>query len=206
MTARRSRPRVGISRCLLGDEVRYDGTHKRDEALLETLSRHVEWVPVCPEVEVGMGTPREPIQLVAGADGVPSGTGRVRLLGVTTGEDWTDRMRAWAQARVRDLAALGLSGYVLKARSPSCGVRDVLVHEETADSTRTGPGLFAQAVVDGMPGLPVADEDTLRDPHAREEFLERVFRYSEALSSRSTSDSALSGSVSSSRRPRTASS
>lgn len=194
-TSSRPRPRVGISRCLLGDEVRYDGTHKRDEALIEALNRHVEWVPVCPEVEVGMGTPREPIQLVARGDRAPSGAGRVRLLGVTTGEDWTERMHTWAEARVRDLAALGLSGYVLKARSPSCGLRE-----------ETGRGLFAQALVEAMPDLPVADEEMLRDPDARQEFLDRVLRHSEALSSRSTSDSALSGSVSSSRRPRTASS
>jgi uncharacterized protein YbbK (DUF523 family) len=156
-----TRPRVGISRCLLGEDVRYDGTHKLDADLIAALAPHVEWVPVCPEVEVGMGTPREPIQLVAREDGVPSGDARVRLLGVNSGEDWTGRMHAWAGARAAALHRLELSGFILKARSPSCGIRGVR-------------GLFAQAIVDAMPDLPVADEDELNDPLARAEFLERV--------------------------------
>jgi uncharacterized protein YbbK (DUF523 family) len=147
------KPRVGISRCLLGDDVRYDGTHKRADDLLASLGRHVEWVPVCPEVEVGMGTPREPIQLVSAA-------GRVRLLGVTSGEDWTERMQAWARERIELLRRLNLSGFVLKARSPSCGVR--------------GGGMFAQALIDAMPDLPVAEEDDLADALSREVFLAKV--------------------------------
>ena len=82
-----SRPRVGISRCLLGENVRYDGGHKRDARLIEAFGAHVEWVPVCPEVEVGMGTPREPIQLVADQAGAPSGRARVRLTGVSSSVD-----------------------------------------------------------------------------------------------------------------------
>jgi uncharacterized protein YbbK (DUF523 family) len=95
------RPRIGISRCLLGDEVRYDGGHKRDPFLVETFGRFVEWVPVCPEVEMGMGTPREPIHLVASRDGVPSGEHRVRLLGVRSAHDWTRDMDRWRRMRVR---------------------------------------------------------------------------------------------------------
>ncbi|MBM3820516.1 MAG: DUF523 domain-containing protein [Acidimicrobiia bacterium] len=167
------RPRVGISRCLLGDEVRYDGTHTLDADLVSTLGAHVEWVPVCPEVEVGMGTPREPIHLVAGANGVPSADARVRLLGVTSGTDWTGRMHAWARTRAEALRQLGLSGFILKARSPSCGIRDVRVDGDE----RSGRGLFAQAIVDAMPGLPVADEDELHDPAARRAFLTRVLAF-----------------------------
>jgi len=141
--------------------VRYDGTDKRADDLLHDLGACVEWVPVCPEVEIGMGTPREPIQLVAGPDGVPSGTGRVRMIGVDSGQDWTDRMTAWARDRVREIETLGLSGYIFKARSPSCGIGDV-------------PGLFAHAVIEAMPDLPIADEDELRDPRARAQFLQRV--------------------------------
>lgn len=172
-----SRPRVGISRCLLGDEVRYDGTHKRAETVIGALDRHVDWVPVCPEVEVGMGVPREPIQLVARPDGVRSGDSRVRLLGVETCEDWTGRMQAWTRIRVRELEARGISGYVLKARSPSCGVRGVLIHESGADPARVEPsgvGLFAQALIDAMPGLPIEDEDALADPRVQQDFLDRV--------------------------------
>ena len=167
------KPRVGISRCLLGDEVRYDGTHKRDDSLVEALGRHVEWVPVCPEVEVGMGTPREPIQLVARADGVPSASERVRLIGVDSGQDWTGRMQSWARQRAAALRALNLSGFVLKARSPSCGVDGVrIVHDNR--ETLSGRGLFAQALADAMPGLPMEDEARLSDPRARDEFLARV--------------------------------
>jgi uncharacterized protein YbbK (DUF523 family) len=166
---------VGISRCLLGDEVRYDGTHKRDDSLIDALGRHVEWVPVCPEVEVGMGTPREPIQLVASVEGVLSAKQRVRLAGVESGQDWTERMHAWAQQRVATLRALNLSGFVLKARSPSCGIEGVrVVHHDR--ETSAGRGLFAQALVEAMPDLPVEDEARLSDSRARDEFLARVRR------------------------------
>jgi uncharacterized protein YbbK (DUF523 family) len=169
------RPRVGISRCLIGDEVRYDGSHRLDERVIELLGPYVEWVPVCPEVEVGMGTPREPIHLVASVDGVPSMTERVRLVGVASSEDWTERMHEWARDRARDLAALDLSGYVFKARSPSCGIDDVVVH--AVDGERQGRGLFAQALIDALPDLPVTDEAALVDPAARAGFLERVLRH-----------------------------
>lgn len=170
MAVMAGRPRVGISRCLLGEDVRYDGTHKLDADLIEALTPHVEWVPVCPEVEIGMGTPREPIHLVARDNGVPSADARVGLFGVTSGIDWTARMHVWARARADALRELQLSGFILKARSPSCGIRDVRIE----DAPRTGRGLFAQAIVDAMPDLPVADEDELRDPVVRGEFLTRV--------------------------------
>ena len=172
VTDRGDRPRVGISQCLLGDEVRYDGGHKRDEPLLAVFGADVEWVPVCPEVEVGMGTPREPIQLVAAADGVQAGAARVRLMGVSSGRDWTAAMAAWAAARACELARLGLSGFIVKAGSPSCGVRDVRVHPSAVAG---GRGLFAQALADAMPDLPVEDESRLADARVRDEFRARVF-------------------------------
>ena len=168
------RPRVGVSRCLLGDEVRYDGTHKRDAALVDALSRHVEWVPVCPEVEIGMGTPREPIGLVARARGVPSGA-PVRLLDLSTGEDWTDRMQAWARERLQALMPLRLSGYVFKAGSPSCGIRSVPV--DVGRMEPIGRGLFAQALITALPDLPVADEEELAHAAARNDFLRRIRTY-----------------------------
>jgi uncharacterized protein YbbK (DUF523 family) len=170
-----ARPRVGISRCLLGDEVRYDGTHRRDETVIAWLGPHVEWVPICPEVEIGMGTPREPIQLVKSGDGVRSLDARVRLIGVDTGTDWTGRMHTWAAARVQELGALGLSGYVFKARSPSCGISDVVIRDAGGDGR--GRGLFAEAVIQALPGLPVADEASLADPRVRASFLDRVRRH-----------------------------
>jgi uncharacterized protein YbbK (DUF523 family) len=162
------RPRVGISRCLLGDEVRYDGGHKLEPSLIERLADRVEWVPVCPEVEVGMGVPREPIELVVMPAGAIAASA-VRVVGCHTGDDWTARMQAWAARRISELAELRLSGFVLKARSPSCGVRDVAVRGGDAAA-----GLFAQALLTAMPDLPVDDEERLRDPAARARFLERV--------------------------------
>lgn len=170
------RPRIGISRCLLGDQVRYDGGHKRDAYLVDTLGRNVEWLAVCPEVEMGMGTPREPIQLVAAADGLPSGEHRVRLLGVNSGRDWTQTMETWRRDRLLELAAAGLSGYVLKSSSPSCGMDGVRVHADGGPA-RTGRGLFAEALIDLMPGLPVEDDERLHDPQLRAAFIARVFDY-----------------------------
>ena len=149
--------RIGISRCLLGEHVRHDGGHKRDDVLLEALGRHVEWVPVCPEVEVGMGTPREAMRL-AGDPRAP------RLITINTGIDHTDAMTRFARRRVRELEALDLSGYVFKARSPSCGIGE-------------GPletGLFARAFMEHFPLIPIEEEDRLHDPQAVKNFLERV--------------------------------
>ena len=171
-----NRPRVGISRCLLGDAVRYDGGHKRDSCLVEALGRYVEWVSVCPEVEVGMGTPREPIHLVTAGDGVTSGDASVRLIGVRSGADWTEATHEWSLRRVRELARLSLCGYVLKADSPSCGLKDVRV-TGGRNVTRTGRGLFAQALVDGIPNLPVEEETGLHDSRAHANFVERVVGY-----------------------------
>jgi uncharacterized protein YbbK (DUF523 family) len=193
----RDHPRVGVSACLLGERVRHDGGHKHEPTLLEAFAGQVEWVPVCPEIEVGMGVPREPILLMAAPDGVPSGTERARLVGADSGQDWTARMHDWARVRVVALAALNLSGFVLKSRSPSCGLRGVPIHGHVQGGaagagagsqspvsdrgrvvlTPTGRGLFAQALLDGMPRLPVEDEERLRDPSVRREFLVRVQTY-----------------------------
>ena len=157
-------PRVGISRCLLGDQVRYDGGHKHELALLDALGASVEWVPVCPELEIGMGVPREPVQLAKF-----EGDRRLRLVGVDSGADWTDRMEAWAADRIAAMNAAGLAGFVLKSRSPSCGPQDVPVRDG-----ESGPGLFARALVAVIPELPVEDEERLRDPGVRKLFFERV--------------------------------
>lgn len=169
-------PRIGISRCLLGDEVRYDGGHKRDPFLVSTFGRFVEWVPVCPEVEAGMGTPREPIQLVVSQDGVPSDGQTVRLVGVKSRTDWTTRMTTFAASRLRELKDADLAGYVLKKDSPSCGLERVRVHDD-GHVTRTGRGLFAEALIRELPNLPVEEEGRLNDPALRENFVERVFAY-----------------------------
>jgi len=162
--------RIGISSCLLGEHVRFDGGHKRDAFLVDTFGRHVEWVPVCPEVEMGMGVPREAIRLVADGD-------EVRLVGTRSGEDHTEAMRRFARARLDALARLDLCGYVLKKDSPSCGLMRVKVWGGGGAPARTGRGLFADALVRRFPRLPVEEEGRLCDPRLRENFVERVFGY-----------------------------
>lgn len=162
--------RIGISQCLLGDNVRYDGAHKRDSFLIETLGPHVEWVPVCPEVELGLGTPREPMRL-AGDPRAP------HLITINTGIDHTDAMNRFARQRIRELGALNLSGYVFKARSPSCGTGGVPLLNTHGVETQDGVGLFAQAFIAHFPLIPVEDESRLHDPQAVQSFLERALAY-----------------------------
>ena len=162
--------RLGISACLLGEEVRFDGGHKRDAFLTETFGRFVEWVPVCPEVECGLGTPREAMRLVRGEDGV-------RLLTVKTGADLTTPMERFSRSRVSALARENLSGYVLKKDSPSCGLERVKVYDSHGTAARAGRGLFAAALVEAFPHLPVEEEGRLADPRLRDNFVERVFAY-----------------------------
>lgn len=164
-----STARIGISACLLGQEVRFDGGHKRDRFLTDTFGRFVEWVPVCPEVEAGFGTPREAMRLV-------DVDGRLRLVTVKTARDVTDRLERYARRRVEELAGERLCGYVLKKDSPSCGLTRVKVYDRTVPS-RTGVGLFAAALRARLPFLPVEDEGRLLDPRIRDNFVERVFAY-----------------------------
>jgi uncharacterized protein YbbK (DUF523 family) len=160
--------RVGISACLLGQPVRWDGGHKRDAELIRELGRRVEWVPVCPEVEVGMGVPRPPLHLLRGEDGA------IRMLENESGHDHTAAMRAYALRRAGELARLGLCGYVLKSRSPSCGLAGVELRRASAPPRNDGRGLFAQALAEALPWLPVEEEEKLRDTALREAFLARV--------------------------------
>ena len=162
--------RLGISRCLLGEPVRYDGGHKRDQFLVDVLGQHVEWVPVCPEVEAGFDTPRESMRLV---DDVAA----PRLITFRSLHDHTDRMRRYAKQRLRDLQALHLSGYVFKKDSPSCGTRRVRVYARDGNLLGTGKGLFADAFQRAFPLTPIEEEGRLRDQGFRENFIERVFGY-----------------------------
>ena len=162
--------RLGVSACLLGTEVRFDGGHKRNAFLTDLLGPFVEWVPVCPEVEAGFGTPREAMHLVH--DG-----GDVRLLTVRTRRDVTSQLERTAAARVRQLAGLDLDGYVLKKDSPSCGLLRVKVYGPSGVAGRTGRGLFAAALAGAQPLLPLEEEGRLGDPRLRENFIERVFAY-----------------------------
>jgi uncharacterized protein YbgA (DUF1722 family)/uncharacterized protein YbbK (DUF523 family) len=164
-----TRLRIGISSCLLGDEVRFDGGHKRDTFLTEILAPFVEWVRVCPEVEVGMGVPRESLRLVRV-------NGDTRMITTRTGIDHTDAMRQYAERRTRELASMSLRGYVLKKDSPSCGMERVKVYDGAA-AARTGVGTYAEILEARLPALPIEEEGRLCDPVLRENFIERVFAY-----------------------------
>jgi uncharacterized protein YbbK (DUF523 family) len=162
--------RVGVSACLLGHEVRWDGGHKRDRFVTDTLGRWVEWVPVCPELELGLGVPREPIRL----EGDPAAP---RLVAPKSGTDHTAAMLRFARARVEQLVADDLSGYVLKKDSPSCGMERVKVYDANRVLSKSGQGLFAEVLLRRCPLLPVAEEGHLQDTRLRENFIERVFAY-----------------------------
>jgi uncharacterized protein YbgA (DUF1722 family)/uncharacterized protein YbbK (DUF523 family) len=162
--------RLGVSSCLLGEAVRYDGGHKRDRFVRDVLGRFVTFVPVCPELESGLGVPRPPMRLVREGD-------RVRLVEIASGRDHTRALERFAVARLRSLRALELCGYVLKKDSPSCGMERVKVYGGGATPQRSGSGVFARALREAFPSLPVEEEGRLCDPALRENFIERVFAY-----------------------------
>ncbi|MDA0745698.1 MAG: DUF523 and DUF1722 domain-containing protein [bacterium] len=162
--------RLGVSSCLLGEEVRFDGGHKKNSFLTKLLGQYVAWVPVCPEVEVGMGIPRENIRLVGDPDAP-------QLVAPKSGTDHTESMAQWSRKRVEELAVLNLHGYVLKKDSPSCGLFRVRVYAENGVPERTGRGAFAQVLAERFPLLPMEEEGRLNDLPLRENFIERMFAY-----------------------------
>jgi uncharacterized protein YbgA (DUF1722 family)/uncharacterized protein YbbK (DUF523 family) len=162
--------RLGISSCLLGNEVRFDGGHKRDRFVTDLLGRFVEWVPVCPEVEVGLGTPRPAMRLIEEEK-------NVRLVERKSGRDHTRSMERFSARRVRDLRGLELRGYVLKKGSPSCGMTRVKIYLDGGMPRMDGQGIYASALMGAYPNLPVEEEGRLNDAKLRENFIERVFAY-----------------------------
>jgi uncharacterized protein YbgA (DUF1722 family)/uncharacterized protein YbbK (DUF523 family) len=162
--------RLGISTCLLGLPVRYDGGHKLDHYLRDTLGQYVEYVPVCPEVECGFGVPREAVRLVGDPE-------NPRLITIHSQTDLTERMAAWAQKRVAELERENLCGFVFKSNSPSSGMERVKVYNDRGMAVKKGVGMFAQPLMAHFPNLPVEEEGRLNDPVLRENFIERVFTY-----------------------------
>lgn len=174
-----SRPlRIGISACLLGERVRYDADHKR-HSLLTVIGREIpelEWIAVCPEVDIGLGTPRPPMILRRSGEGEDG----IRLLTPSTGADHTETMGRYAEARVEELAALGVAGYVLKSRSPSCGLGSTPVHESSGErEIGRGSGLFARALRDRFPEMPIVEETDVTDRRSLLSFLEEAREYAE---------------------------
>ncbi|MBF6560577.1 MAG: DUF1722 domain-containing protein [Candidatus Binataceae bacterium] len=163
-------PRIGVSSCLLGQQVRFDGGHKRSEFLVEVFGRFVDFVPFCPEVELGLGVPRETLR-------IERRDGAVRLIANRSGADHTAAMRTLADRRTAAIARDDLSGYVLKKDSPSCGMERVRIYPASGIPTRDGRGLFAETLMRRYPNLPVEEEGRLNDARLRENFIERVFAY-----------------------------
>ncbi|MBK8481703.1 MAG: DUF1722 domain-containing protein [Proteobacteria bacterium] len=164
--------RLGISACILGQEVRYNGGHKLDRFLRDTLGAFVRFVPVCPEVEIGLGVPRETLRLERSAAAeVP------RLVAKRSGSDHTAAMVAFARAKARELGAAELCGFILQKGSPSCGMERVRVYGAGGVPQRQGRGLFAQVLMETLPELPVEEDGRLNDPRLRENFIERIFAY-----------------------------
>lgn len=160
---------VAISSCLLGHEVRYDGGHKHNGYITQSLSAYFDYLPFCPEAAVGMGIPREPIRLVDTAAGV-------RALGVKHPElDPTDDLRRYARQIATQLGHV--CGYIFKKGSPSCGMERVKVYGENGHPRSQDSGIYAKVIMEQLPALPVEEEGRLMDPVLRENFIERVFVY-----------------------------
>ncbi len=162
--------KLGISACLLGEKVRFDGSHQWDRFITGTLGKYVDFVPVCPEVECGFGVPREPLRLAGNPDN-PS------LITVRTGVDHTDRMINWAKKRVKELEADELCGFIFKSDSPSNGLERVKVYNAQGVPVKKGVGIFARLFMEHFPLLPVEDEGRLHDLNLRENFIQRLFAF-----------------------------
>ncbi len=168
-------PRIGISACLLGREVRMNGGHCRQRWIVDVLASHAEFVPVCPEVEFGLPTPR-PVMRLALTD-ASRDNHDARLVVSDTGEDLTDGMRSHARARAERLAGENLHGFILKKDSPSCGAFRVKLYDRNGSPSARSVGVFAEELMARLPNLPVEEEGRLNDRELRDAFLVRVFAY-----------------------------
>ncbi len=159
---------VGVSSCLLGEPVRYDGGHKLDRYVRDTLGQYFRFVPVCPEVECGLGIPREAMRLVGDPD-------KPRLVTNKTGIDHTEQMLTFCKERVKKLAEIPLCGFIFKSKSPSSGMERVKVYNDKGIPNANGVGLFARIFMKRFPLIPVEEEGRLHDDRLRENFIERIF-------------------------------
>lgn len=161
---------IGVSACLLGMPVRYDGNHAEDPYIVGTLGRYLELIGICPEAEAGLGVPREPMHL----EGDPSSP---KLVGVSTRRDLTEQLQKWADRKLEELKRFDLKGFIFKGRSPSCGMERVKVYLDKKKVVKKGRGVFAKAFMELFPLIPVEEDGRLKDPALRESFIERVFAY-----------------------------
>jgi len=160
--------RIGVSACVLGEKVRFDGSHARDPYITDTLAKYVEFVPLCPDMACGMGMDREKVRQVDCGD-------EIKLIGVDSAEDWTDRMIDFSKRVLPGLEEEGLCGFVLKSRSPSCALVQAKIYSTKGKPPRRGAGFFAQKLMEHYPLLPIEASDRLQNPILRENFIRRVF-------------------------------
>jgi uncharacterized protein YbbK (DUF523 family) len=161
--------KIGVSACLLGEKVRYNGGHKLNNFLVKVLGPNVEYVPVCPEVEIGLSIPREPMRLVKHTKDKAS-----RLVTQQTKIDYTAQMLEWAETILDRLEEQQLRGYVFKSKSPSCGIGQVNVYDETGGILKNGIGIFARAFKSRFSSIPVVDEERLQNMEIRRDFIARI--------------------------------
>ena len=163
--------KIGVSSCLVGEKVRWNGDHKQDRYVREVLSKYFEYIPVCPEVEVGMGVPRETVALYGDPE-------KPSMISKKTQTDWTKPMGKYIKSRINTLSADDLCGYIFKSKSPSCGMSRVPLYSEFGShKVKHGPGMFANAFINSFPLVPTEDEGRLNDPRIRENFIVRVFSF-----------------------------
>jgi len=160
--------KIGVSSCLLGNKVRYDGGHSHDRFITQTLGLFAEYVPVCPEVECGMPVPREAVRLVGSPE-------NPKLVTQKTAVDKTDQMKIWIKGRLKELAKEDLCGFIFRSKSPSSGLYRIRVYGDDDKVRKTGTGLFARAFIDTFPRIPVEEAGRLNDPKLRENFIENIF-------------------------------
>ena len=161
---------MGVSGCLIGEQVRYDMSHKKNRFVVDVLGDYAEWFSVCPEVEAGLGLPRETMRIVNNDDGT-------RMVGNRSSDDYTIQVRAASAGLARYVKRYRLRGFVLKSGSPTCGMDRVRTYDGNGVPNRNGVGLFAQKLMRDHPSLPIEEEDRLNDPRIRENFITRVFAY-----------------------------
>jgi uncharacterized protein YbbK (DUF523 family) len=162
------KPCVGISPCLLGKKVRYDGGQRRNRYITDILGKYFAWIPVCPEVEYGLGIPREPMQLV-GDQAKP------RIVTISTGIDHTDGMVKWVENKLVELEKEDLCGFIFKSKSPSSAIRGVRIISPSGVECGVGPGIFGGAFIKHFSLIPAIDDEQLGNPVLRKDFLEKVF-------------------------------
>lgn len=163
--------RIGISACLIGQKVRYDGSDKEDFFIKEKLGKFVLWIPICPEVEAGLPVPREPMQL----EGDPESP---RLMTIETRKDKTKVLEKCIHHKMKELIKSDICAFIFKSGSPSCGIRDIRIYNPKTGKVKKGRGIFADAFIKTFPHIPVEDDKKLQEPQMIEKFLLKIFSIS----------------------------